>query len=90
MSGARRAEGRGQGAAYPTMNQVEEADIVQLCRWYRFLPASTDAGEQLVMKRICERTVELGGFTAEISKQIGWDYNLPSCEEFDKQIKREP
>ena len=24
---------------YPTMEQVERADIIQLCRWTRFLPS---------------------------------------------------
>lgn len=73
---------------YPTLEQVEAADRVQLCRWYRFLPgpgmAAIDSGaetdicyaeidrEAKVMDRIVARHKELGGFSPEISKLIGW------------------
>lgn len=70
---------------YPTMEEVEQADQIQLGRWDRFLPspganhvkkglAVFDAvapKELAILQRIIERFNELGGITAEISKAIG-------------------
>ena len=70
---------------YPTMEQVESADQVQLCRWHRFLssPGMGAIGkkdfavvmekEALVMVRIQERLKAAGGMTPAISKEIGWE-----------------
>lgn len=70
---------------YPTFVEVEVASHEQLCRWYRFLPSPGASaigtnnvqrvldGERLVMGRIVERVKELGGFTPEISKELGWE-----------------
>lgn len=70
---------------YPTLNEVELASRVQLCKWHRFLPAPGESAvgnkdfkgtldrEIEVMNRIEERFDEAGGFTPAISKQIGWD-----------------
>jgi hypothetical protein len=53
------------------MEQVEAADRYRICEWYRFLEVKND--EQItIMNRICERLKELGGFTPEISKSLGW------------------
>ena len=69
---------------YPTMEQVEKADQMQLCRWYRFLksPGSRAIGidtfeevlkrEKPIMDRIVERVKQGGGFTPGISKALGW------------------
>jgi hypothetical protein len=69
---------------YPTLEQVERADRLQLCRWWRHLnsPGAWAIGrdnfeavkeqEVAVMDRIAERFKEVGGFTPEISKHIGW------------------
>jgi hypothetical protein len=69
---------------YPTLEEVERADRLELCRWYRFLPSpgSKAVGrsefydilhkEKPVMDRIVERMNKVGGFTPEISKAIGW------------------
>lgn len=69
---------------YPSVKQVNAATHLQLCSWYRFLPspgsraigtahfADVLAAEKTVMDRIVERVKELGGFTPEISKQLGW------------------
>ena len=69
---------------YPTIEQVDQADIVQLCRWSRFLESpgrwaigSTKFNERLtvetnIMNRILERQKELGGWTPEISRLVGW------------------
>lgn len=57
---------------YPTMEEVERADRLQLARWYRFLPSPQGRGRIKIIDRICERFEELGGMTPEISKAIGW------------------
>jgi len=71
---------------YPKIEEVEFADRVQLARWYRFLPSpgwnSIDKKytqkfqdalekESKILSRIVERFQELGGFSPEISKEIG-------------------
>jgi len=69
---------------YPTPEEVEKADRVQLARWSRYLssPGSSAVGtpefperldkETKVLDRILERFDEQGGMTPEISKEIGW------------------
>jgi len=69
---------------YPTLERVDEATHLELCRWWRFLdsPGMSAIGcnnycgvkreETEVMNRIGERIKELGGFNSVISKQIGW------------------
>lgn len=69
---------------YPSMEEVESAAQLQLCRWWRFLksPGQSAIGsdhftetlnlEGTIMDRIVERVEEGGGFTPEISKQLGW------------------
>ncbi len=56
---------------FPNIEEINQADRIQICRWYRFLQANTES-EFNCINRICERFKELGGFTPEISKQIGW------------------
>lgn len=58
---------------YPTLEAVEQADREQLCRWHRFLPIARDEEELKVIARVCKRFGDVGGFTPEISKRIGWD-----------------
>lgn len=72
---------------YPTMEQVNNADHEQICRWWRFLKSPGLSAinrnrndfkevlkrEKVIMDRINERLKEFGGFTPEISKNIGWD-----------------
>jgi len=76
-------------SAYPTPEQVEAADAVQLLRWHRFLPVagmsllntkcSPDVYKVLVkqqsdiINRIQERLEAFGGITPEISKLVGGD-----------------
>ena len=69
---------------YPTIEEVETADRIQLASWYRFLPSpgTSALGEEnyedtakyeiSVLNRITERFGELGGMNPEISKKIGW------------------
>ena len=68
---------------FPTIDEVNAADRVQLCRWWRFLKSPGEGAigkpdfnevleaEIIIMNRIAERFVLIGGFTPEISKQIG-------------------
>ena len=68
---------------YPTIEQVNKAEKLQLGKWVRLLPSpqvypllpGKDKSEQaLVMDRIIERFhTELRGWTPELSKQIGWE-----------------
>jgi len=58
---------------YPTVEQVEKADRIQLAKWYRFLRSPKDQEEVDVSNRITERFQELGFFSPEISKLIGWE-----------------
>ncbi len=74
-------------AAYPTMEEVEGADRMQLAKWYRYLhsPGSCGIGhsaasfvkvmevEAAIMKKIVARFEEEGGMSPAISKAIGWD-----------------
>jgi len=57
---------------FPTLEEVEKADHMTLCRWYRFLPSAMTDEHMKVQQRIFERTNELGGFTPGISKALGW------------------
>jgi hypothetical protein len=71
---------------YPNIEAVNEADRYQICYWWRFLPApglrafkKSPAEFQkaldedvIIINRIAERFKELGGFTPEISKSMGW------------------
>jgi len=69
---------------YPIIGQVEAADRVQLARWYRFLPSpgSSAVGkpefhdvataEAAILNRIIARFAEMGRWTPELSKQVGW------------------
>lgn len=68
---------------YPKMDEVETADITQLCRWIRFLPSPGRSAvgkdnfnkvfekETKILQRVIERQADLGGMTPEISKKIG-------------------
>ena len=70
---------------YPTLAEVEAADHVQLSRWMRFLrnPGLSAVGklnfeqhldaELEILNRIMARHKQLGGWTPEISKLVGWD-----------------
>lgn len=69
---------------YPTLDEIEQADRITIARWYRYLPSPgvNFLGEDnflimcnyqaMLMNRINERFVELGGMTPELSKLISW------------------
>ncbi|HBF42334.1 MAG TPA: hypothetical protein DDW42_01650 [Desulfobacteraceae bacterium] len=58
----------------PTMEEVKKADREQVCIWWRFLSSPETDDEVTIMNRIAERFDELGGFTSEISRRIGWGF----------------
>lgn len=58
-------------SAYPTSDEIENANQMALCRWYRFLPSPDTDQRKVLLNRIIERWEEGGGFTPEISKAIG-------------------
>lgn len=69
---------------YPTQAEIENAEHVDLARWYRFLPSPGHSAlgtqdfekamekEKALLDLIMERLNSLGGLTPEISKEIGW------------------
>ena len=57
---------------FPTLEQVETADRYTLCKWHRFLSSADTEEKEKIQTRIFERWGEAGGFTPEISKQLGW------------------
>jgi len=57
---------------YPTIEEVEIASRLQLCKWHRFLRSPETEREVEINNRMFERWQEVGGFTPEISKAIGW------------------
>lgn len=58
---------------YPTYTEIAKANRLQLCKWYRFLPPASSPAEKMLSDRITKRWKEVGGFTAAISKTIGWE-----------------
>jgi len=58
---------------FPTIAEVNVASRIEICRWHRFLPSAINEKDRAVQDRIHERYEEVGGFTPEISKAIGWD-----------------
>lgn len=59
-------------SSYPTLEQIEAADRRQLCYWWRFLPIARNEKELDLISRIVNRCNDAGGFTSEISREIGW------------------
>ncbi|UTC28812.1 hypothetical protein MARCHEWKA_03000 [Brevundimonas phage vB_BpoS-Marchewka] len=69
---------------YPTPDQVEAADKMQLGRWLRHLPSPANHAlgrddfhevldaEIVILERIQARFRALGDWTPELSKAIGW------------------
>ena len=69
---------------YPTLEEIENADRIQIARWYRFLPSpgvSAVGQEDFIevcnfeaglMHRINFRFAAMGGMNHELSKAIAW------------------
>ena len=57
---------------WPTLEHVEAASREQLACWYRFLPSAETSERLEVQEREIKRFDDMGGFTPELSKRIGW------------------
>jgi hypothetical protein len=58
---------------YPIIEQVNAADRLQICEWYRFLSSPIDKEQLAILDAIVIKFKEFHGFTPAISKAIGWD-----------------
>ena len=58
---------------YPDFVSVDRAGRVRLGEWIRFLPLARTPLDAAKIRRIGERFYEMGGWTPEISKEVGWD-----------------
>lgn len=56
---------------FPTMEQVEKADRVQIARWHCFLPPPKLPVQQEITDRIADRFLNMGGLTPGLRKKIG-------------------
>ncbi|MFK5855404.1 MAG: hypothetical protein QM503_04675 [Bacteroidota bacterium] len=59
---------------YPTLEEVNAAERIDICIWWRALASPVNKAQAEVNVRLAERFKEVGGFTPEISKQLGWNY----------------
>ena len=57
---------------YPSISEVNDASIEQLARWHRFLPSPMNELQVDTMSKIVSTFNNLGGFTPELSKRIGF------------------
>lgn len=57
---------------YPTEEQVNKAGREQVCRWCRHLSLSRTLEETKIINLVVEKFKNMGGFTPELSKKIGW------------------
>jgi len=58
---------------YPTKEAVESADRYELCKWHRFLRSPENDTEVELNQLMFKKWKEVGGFTPEISKALGWN-----------------
>lgn len=57
---------------YPnTFYDINNASRLQICKWYRFLPQPKNEAQKTILDRVISRFYEIGGYTVEISKEIG-------------------
>lgn len=61
---------KGVAMKMPTMEEIEKADRIQICKWYRFVPSPETDTEVKSLNRIVARFDELGGMTPDISRLI--------------------
>ena len=57
---------------FPTLKEVEEADHIAICRWYRFQNIPKTEAEKVILDLIIKRFKEGGGVNSDISRLIGW------------------
>ena len=58
--------------SYPTLEQVERADVIQLGGWCRFLPVPGTDEEFEILNVILNKFHVHGGWTPQLSKYAGW------------------
>lgn len=58
---------------YPTIQQIIEAEIEQLCSWQRFLPLPKGPIQAKKMKFVDAKITRAGGVPFAISKKLGWN-----------------
>ena len=58
--------------SYPTLEQAERADVIQLGGWCRFLPVPGTDEALEILNAILDRFQQLGGWTPQLSKHVGW------------------
>jgi hypothetical protein len=56
---------------FPTIAEVQKADVEQLARWYRFL-LPKGAEQRKVMEKISAALKAKGGMTPALSRKIGY------------------
>lgn len=57
----------------PTKAQIEIASHYRICEWWRFCTSPMGKDEREAMNLMAKKMKEYGGFTSEISKQLGWN-----------------
>jgi len=57
---------------YPTLIEVDKADHVQICSWYRFLPSPITKEQTNINNAIFKKYHDGGGMNTALSKAIGW------------------
>lgn len=65
---------------YPTLEEVNRADKKQLAIWYRFLPSPVNEDQVKIIDEIILSFHNKGGWTPELSKEVGWDDNFRDKE----------
>jgi hypothetical protein len=55
---------------YPSLDQVDDADRLQICIWYSKLPKPKVAKQKAIFGRVAERYFKFGGYTQEILDHI--------------------
>jgi hypothetical protein len=56
---------------FPTLAEVDKADLETLARWYRFLlPESAE--QEKIMEKISAAVKKAGGITPALSRKIGY------------------
>jgi len=58
---------------YPTKEEIPKLSRHRICELHRFLPSPRNDKEEESNRLLLDRFKYFGGFTPEISKDIGWD-----------------
>lgn len=55
---------------YPDMKDVDRADHLQICKWWRGLPTPKDSAQRAVLNFVVTKFSQGGGLTSEIIDQL--------------------